>query len=104
MKIQINFEIKKKKSNLYLMKMQISFEIRKKIKSIFNENTNQFCDQKKNRSVFNENTYQFCDQKKNQICKYRSVLSLEKKKSYLKIQISFEFREKKIRSENIDQF
>ena len=71
------------------MKMQISFEIRKKIKSIFNENTNQFCDQKKNRSVFNENTYQFCDQKKNQICKYRSVLSLEKKK---------------IISENIDQF
>ena len=49
---------------MYLMKMQISFEIRKKIRSIFNENTDQFCDQKKNRSVFNENTYQFCDQKK----------------------------------------
>ena len=32
---------------MYLMKMQISFEIRKKIKSIFNENTDQFCDQKK---------------------------------------------------------
>ena len=43
MKIQISFEFKKKKkSDLYLMKMQISFEFRKKIRSVFNENTDQF--------------------------------------------------------------
>jgi len=32
----------------------------KKIRSVFNENTNQFCVLKKIRSVFNENTDQFC--------------------------------------------
>ena len=41
MKIQINFEFRKN-SNLYLMKLQIDFEFRKKIRSIFNENTDQF--------------------------------------------------------------
>ena len=47
MKIHINFEIRKK-LDAYLMKIQISFMIRKKkIRSIFNENTDQFCDQKK---------------------------------------------------------
>ena len=37
----------KKKSDLYLMKIQISFVCLKKIKSVFNENTDQFCVLKK---------------------------------------------------------
>ena len=40
------------------MKIQISFGFRK-IKSVFNENTNQFFVLKKIRSIFNENTDQF---------------------------------------------
>ena len=46
MKIQIIF-LSLEKSYLYLMKIQISFGFRK-IKSVFNENTNQFFVQKKN--------------------------------------------------------
>ena len=38
-------------SDLYLMKIQISFEI-KKIRSAFNENTDQFCDQKKKSDLY----------------------------------------------------
>ena len=41
MKIQISIMCLKK-SDLYLMKIQISF-VCKKIRSIFNENTDQFC-------------------------------------------------------------
>ena len=38
------------------MKIQISFEFREKIRSVFNENTDQFCVLKKTRS---ESTDQF---------------------------------------------
>ena len=37
-----------------------------KIRPVFNENSNQFLYFKKIRSIFNENTNQFCE--KNQIC------------------------------------
>ena len=53
MKIHINF-VFRKKSDLYLIKIQIGFEFRK-IKSVFNENTDQFLGLEKIRS---ENTDQ----------------------------------------------
>ena len=46
------------KSDLYLMKIQINFEFRKKIRS---ENIDYFCFEKKKRF---ENTDQFCFEKK----------------------------------------
>ena len=76
MKIHINFEIRKK-LDAYLMKIQISFMIRKKKSDLY----------------LMKIQISFVIRKKNQICKYRSILSLEKKTD-LKIQISFEFREK----------
>ena len=66
------------------MKIQISFEFREKIRSVFNENTDQFCVLKKTRS---ESTDQF---------------NFLKKKSDLKIQINLAL--KKIISENTNQF
>ena len=41
MKIQVSFEFRKK-SDLYLMKIHIGFEFKKKIRSLFNENIDQF--------------------------------------------------------------
>ena len=46
MKIQVSFEFRKK-SDLYLMKKHIGFEFKKKIRSLFNENIDQFFVQKK---------------------------------------------------------
>ena len=42
------------------MKIQINFVCFKKIRSVFNENTYQFCVFKEIRYAFNENTNQFC--------------------------------------------